>query len=123
MTAKGRVASPESVIAGAAIPPRAALDDRLTGVLDVELATAIVALGKSFVVRIGEAAAMTGVAVAEGGSINTVEVTTSQVELTAAAVGAGGSMKTVLVTTAHSLSAGFVARASTPPKVGAAWEA
>lgn len=121
-TANGREASPESVISGAAMPPRAALVGRLTAAVDVALVRATVELGKSFELRIGDAAAITGVAVADGGSMKTVEVTTSQ-ELIAAAVGAGGSMNTVFVTTAHSLSAGLVAIASAPPRVGAAWDA
>jgi len=119
LTANGREASPESVISGAAMPPRAALVCRLTGALEVALAIAIVELGKSFELTIEDAAATIGVAVADGGSMNTVEVTTSQ-ELIAAAVGAGGSIKIVFVTTAHSFSAGLVAIASAPPRVGAA---
>lgn len=119
MTANGRLASPESAISGATISPRAALVGKLTGVMEAELATAMVVLGKSFEERIVEVATI-GVAVAEGESMKTVDVTTSQIELRAAAVGAGGSMKTVFVTTAHSLSAGPVATASTPPKVRAA---
>lgn len=100
LTANGRVASPESVISGAAIPPSAALLGREIGELDVEDAMAIVEFAKGFESTIGEATGMIGVAVAEG-----------------------GSMKTVLVTTAHWLAAGCVAMASAPPKVGAAAEA
>ncbi len=117
LTENGREASPESVITGAAMPPSASVaEGRFTGALDVELAATDVVLGKSLEV-IGTAAKI-GVAVAEGGSMKTVLVTTSQVELAMLATAVGvGSTKIVLVTTEHSLSAGLVTSASFPPKV------
>jgi len=126
LTRNGRVASPESVMAGAAIPPRA----EASAVWTVEAAEAVplaaltsaatAATGVTVTVVGGREehdveSARTAAAVVAGSSTKTVLVTTAHVEAvwtaaTARAVVVGSSTKTVLVTTEQTLSE--VARAT-----------